>query len=52
MLREKIKEETGFEFNSMLANLYRDNKDSVVSIMLVIHYGFYKLELAISFFYF
>jgi len=29
ILREKIKAETGFEFNSMLANLYRDNKDSV-----------------------
>lgn len=29
ILRDKIENETGFHFNSMLANLYRDNKDSV-----------------------
>jgi len=29
ILREKIEAETGFTFNSMLANLYRNNKDSV-----------------------
>lgn len=29
MLRDRVQEKTGFEFNSLLANLYRDDKDGV-----------------------